>query len=68
VAILISTHLLDTAQHLCDRVIIMSRGRKIAEGTLEELRTANHFEGQSLEEIFLKLTEEVHETTAVPGK
>ena len=56
-AILISTHLLDTAEKLCDRVIILSRGRKLTEGTLEELRQSSSMQGGTLEEIFLKLTE-----------
>lgn len=61
-AILISTHLLDTAEKLCDRVIILAKGRKIAEGTLKELQTASGSEGSSLEEVFLKLTEEPNGT------
>jgi ABC-2 type transport system ATP-binding protein len=57
-AILISTHLLDTAEKLCDRVIILNRGTKMVEGTLQELRTFSGMESSSLEEVFLKLTEE----------
>lgn len=57
--VLISTHLLDTAEKLCDRVIVMQRGKKIAEGTLEDLQREHKGEGKSLEEIFLALTEEV---------
>lgn len=57
-AILISTHLLDTAERLCDRVIIVARGRKIAEGTLADLQRLSGYEGRSLEDVFLKLTEE----------
>ncbi len=57
-AILISTHLLDTAEKLCDRVIIMSRGHKVAEGTLSELQASLGVQGQSLEEVFLTLTED----------
>jgi ABC-2 type transport system ATP-binding protein len=67
-AILVSTHLLDTAEKLCDRVIIVSNGRKLAEGTLAELQQLNEMEGQSLEEIFLRLTESQqnhHEATPV---
>jgi ABC-2 type transport system ATP-binding protein len=67
-AILISTHLLDTAERLCDRVLIMARGRMIAEGTLAQLQESSHLEGQSLEEVFLALTEESHEATALPHK
>lgn len=57
-AILVSTHLLDTAERLCDRVIIITRGKKIAEGTLAELQTSSKMEGRSLEDVFLELTNE----------
>lgn len=57
-AILVSTHLLDTAEKLCDHVLILARGKKLAEGTLEELQNANEMQGQSLEDVFLRLTEE----------
>ncbi|MBS1717515.1 MAG: ABC transporter ATP-binding protein [Armatimonadetes bacterium] len=57
-SILVSTHLLDTAEKLCDRVIILARGRKVAEGTLEQLRLLSGSEGRSLEDVFLKLTSE----------
>jgi len=57
-SILISTHLLDTAEKLCDRVIIVARGRIVAQGTMAQLQTESHSEGESLEDIFLKLTEE----------
>ena len=64
-AVLISTHLLDTAEKLCDRVIILARGRKIAEGTLQQLQSFSHMEGESLEEVFLKLTNESAEAAPV---
>jgi ABC-2 type transport system ATP-binding protein len=57
-SVLISTHLLDTAEKLCDRVIIMARGRRIAQGTMEELRDIEGMAGLSLEEVFLRLTDE----------
>jgi ABC-2 type transport system ATP-binding protein len=57
-AILISTHLLDTAEKMCDRVIILRKGKKIEEGTVQELRQRNQLEGMSLEDLFLKLTSE----------
>ena len=60
-AILISTHLLDTAEKFCDRVIILSKGRKVVEGTMADLQKMSDMEGATLEELFLKLTdEEVH--------
>jgi ABC-2 type transport system ATP-binding protein len=57
-AVLISTHLLDTAERLCDRVIIVRKGLKIEEGTLPELQERNQMGGMSLEDVFLALTSE----------
>jgi ABC-2 type transport system ATP-binding protein len=57
-SILISTHMLDTAEKLCDRIIILNRGRKLAEGSLDELHEkAKMGEDASLEDMFLMLTE-----------
>ena len=64
-AILVSTHLLDTAQGLCDRVIILARGKKLAEGTLDELREDANMASGNLEEVFLKLTGEPDEAPPV---
>lgn len=66
-AILVSTHLLDTAERLCDRVIIVQRGKRIAEGTVDQLREQFGQAGQSLEQIFLTLTEDHHEAPPVLG-
>ena len=53
--IFLSTHSLEVAEALCNRIGILQNGRLIALGTLEELRRqAGH--GQRLEEVFLKLT------------
>ncbi|MCS6829540.1 MAG: ABC transporter ATP-binding protein [bacterium] len=57
-AILVSTHQLDTAERLCDRVIIMQAGRKLAEGTLAELQAQAQMADSTLEQVFLRLTEE----------
>ena len=51
-----STHLLDQAEKLCDRVAIVRKGAIAAEGTLAELRE-NHGAGRSLEQMFFDLTE-----------
>jgi len=64
-AILVSTHQLDTAERLCDRVIIMHKGQILAEGTLSELQTSAQMEGSTLEEVFLRLTEEAESPTPV---
>jgi ABC-2 type transport system ATP-binding protein len=63
-AVLVSTHLLDTAEKLCDRVLIVQRGHKRAEGTVPELRAAFGMEGQSLEDIFLSITSEADPSQA----
>ena len=55
-AVLISTHMLDTAERLCDRVIIMDRGTVVAEGTMDDLHS-RLATGATLEEMFLQLTE-----------
>ncbi len=65
--ILISTHLLDTAEKLCDRVIILNKGTKMVEGTVAELRTFSGMETSSLEEVFLKLTEGEVAAAPVPN-
>ena len=53
-AVLFSTHVLEVAEQLCDRIIIVNKGKIVSEGTLEYLRLTNP--GMSLEEIFVKLT------------
>lgn len=52
--VLFSTHILQEVEAICDRVIVISKGRLAANGTLHELKTAH--EGRSLEEIFKNLT------------
>ena len=55
----VSTHMLDTAEKLCDRLAVVHHGRVAAMGTLEDLRTtARTGEHATLEEVFLRLTEE----------
>jgi ABC-2 type transport system ATP-binding protein len=49
-----STHVLEVAERLCDRLAIISHGKIIAVGTMEELRGK---QGGTLESIFLELTE-----------
>ncbi len=53
--VFLSTHLLDTADELCDRIGIIHRGSLCAEGTVEDLKSAGY--GNNLEEIFLRITE-----------
>lgn len=53
-AVLFSTHVLEVAEQLCDRILIINHGKIIKEGTLDFLTLDNP--GMSLEEIFVKLT------------
>ena len=49
-AVFFSTHVLDVAEKLCDKVAIIRRGKLVAEGTMEEVKGA-----ETLEEVFLEL-------------
>lgn len=53
---LVSTHTLEFAEVLCDRMAVIQTGRIVAEGTMDELRAQAESEGSGLEEIFLRLT------------
>lgn len=54
--IFMSTHTLEVAEEMCDRIGIISGGRLIALGTMEELRQQASYSLTGLEPIFLKLT------------
>jgi ABC-2 type transport system ATP-binding protein len=54
-AVFLSTHILEIAERMCDRIGIINRGELIAIGTMEELRLLGKGE-TSLEDIFLSLT------------
>jgi ABC-2 type transport system ATP-binding protein len=54
--VILTTHILEVAERLAQRIGIIREGRLIAEGTLAELRERTH--GGSLEDVFLQLTEQ----------
>jgi ABC-2 type transport system ATP-binding protein len=56
VAILMSTHTLEVAEEMCDRISIILKGRIIARGTVEEIRAMGDARGEELTSVFLKLT------------
>jgi ABC-2 type transport system ATP-binding protein len=56
VAILMSTHTLEVAQEMCDRISIILKGRIIARGTVDELRAMAGGGDPNLTVVFLKLT------------
>jgi ABC-2 type transport system ATP-binding protein len=55
--IVLSTHALEIADALCDRLCVLHRGAKIAEGTPAEIHSLASNPGSSLEDVFLELTE-----------
>lgn len=57
VGILFSTHVLEIAQAICDRIVILDKGTVLAAGTVAALRERAGLAGSGLEEVFLALTE-----------
>jgi ABC-2 type transport system ATP-binding protein len=64
-AVLFSTHIMEIAQTICDRIGIIYQGKIVAEGSLDQLRqkinTGANASSTTLEEVFLKLTHEEEE-------
>lgn len=54
-AVILTTHILEVAERMADRIGIIRSGRLLAEGKLEELRASAGARGQSLEDVFLSL-------------
>ena len=55
--VVLTTHILDIAERIAERISIIEKGRIVAQGTLEELRALSGVAGASLEDVFLNLTE-----------
>ena len=70
VTVLLSTHDLEEAERLCDRVIILDHGRILAEGTAEALRAEHSVagDGATLEDVFLRLTGKSFDDDAEAGE
>lgn len=56
-AVFMSTHILEVAENMADRVGIIQRGEMLFQGTVEALRDYERAASASLEELFLQLTE-----------
>ena len=54
-AILFSTHILEIAEKMCDRIAVIYKGKIIAEGTIDELKSEAKVRG-TLEDVFLQVT------------
>ncbi len=57
--VILTTHILDVAERLAERIGIIQHGRLIAEGTLDELRARTDNGSGTLEDVFLQLTASV---------
>lgn len=55
--VLMSTHILATAERYCDRFIIMDKGEIVAFGDLDELRTQTGLHDKTLDEIYIYVTQ-----------
>jgi ABC-2 type transport system ATP-binding protein len=55
-AVFLSTHILEIAERMCDRIGIIDKGELVAVGTMQELRSLGKAGETSLEDIFLGLT------------
>jgi ABC-2 type transport system ATP-binding protein len=61
-AVLMSTHVLDTAERYCDRFVMLADGRVKAHGSLDELRQSAGKPDASLDQLYLQMTgDEAHE-------
>lgn len=55
-AILLTTHILEIAEKMSDRIGIIRNGKMVVEGSMEDLRKIGNNQANSLEDIFLDLT------------
>ena len=53
--VILTTHILEVAERLADRIGIIAAGKLVAEGTMDELRTRFDAQGRSLEDVFLQI-------------
>ena len=56
-AVIMTTHILEVAERMADRIGVIASGRLVAEGTLTELRRQNGHKDTSLEELFIALVD-----------
>jgi len=63
--VILTTHILEVAERMADRIGIIQQGKLLAEGTLDQLRARTGETGATLEDVFLDLTGERTEAEAV---
>lgn len=67
-AVMFSTHILEIAEELCDRICVIAAGRRVAEGSPAELRSSAAGSGGKLEDVFLRLTEQDESVQEIIGE
>jgi len=60
--IIMTTHILEVAERMAERIGVIAEGRLVAEGTLQELRDNSSSQSGTLEEVFLDIVEASDET------
>jgi ABC-2 type transport system ATP-binding protein len=66
-AVILTTHILEVAERMADRIGIIKDGKILIEGSLGELQTRGGQAGQSLEDVFLSLTSQAPAPTVEPA-
>lgn len=67
VTVIMTTHILEVAERMADRIGIIAKGRLVAEGTLDELRERASAGGMTLEDIFLEIVNGEAATSITPS-
>jgi len=67
VTVIMTTHILDVAERMADRIGVIAHGRLAAEGTLEDLRHSSGSGAASLEDIFLEVVADADLLRGTPG-
>ncbi|HSI67595.1 MAG TPA: ABC transporter ATP-binding protein [Planococcus sp. (in: firmicutes)] len=57
-SVLMSTHILSTAERYCDRIILLHNGKIRASGTMDDLREAFNMPGAALDDLYIAMTED----------
>lgn len=57
-SILMSTHILSTAERYCDRIILLHEGRVRAQGTMDDLRASFRMPNATLDDLYIEMTKE----------
>lgn len=69
VTVIMTTHILEVAERMADRIGVIAKGKLIAQGTLAELRHTSGDTGRTLEDIFLEIVEDSDPPSPrAPGK